>query len=146
MRTISTFKSEIFATIVSTLALVVVLQVNSLAEEKKSPTKPKQKPIVTLTIDYGDGMQKRFPIIPWKEKMTVIDAMEWADKHPRGIGFSSRGKGATKLINQIDDLKNGGGQKKNWIFRVNDKMADRSCGVFPLKEGDRVLWRFEEYK
>lgn len=146
MRTISTFKRQNFATIVGTLALVVLLQVNSGGEEKKAPTKTKQKPIVTLTIDYGDGMQKRFPSIPWREKMTVVDAIEWADKHPRGISFASRGNGATKLINQIDDLKNGGGQKKNWIFRVNDKMADRSCGVFPLKQGDRVLWRFEEYK
>lgn len=129
-----------------TLALIAALQVNSMADEKKSPTEPKQKPIVMVTIDYGDGMQKRFPTIPWNQKMTVVDAMEWAGKHPRGIKFSSRGKGATTLIHQIDDLKNGGGQKKNWIFRVNGKMADRSCGVFLLKEGDRVLWRFEEYK
>ena len=101
---------------------------------------------VELTFDYGDGMQKRYPTLPWKDGMTVFDALTWAEKHPRGIKISSRGKGSTRLVSQIDDLKNGSAGKKNWIFRINDKLADRSCGVFKLKAADRILWKFDEYK
>ena len=39
---------------------------------------------VTLTVDYGDGVEKKFKSIPWQEGMTILDAMEFAQKHPRG--------------------------------------------------------------
>ena len=139
-------KRQIFAAIVLSLALCSLQTVKSETDAKKKAAPPKQKPIVVLTIDYGDGMQKRFPTIPWKEKMTVVDALQWADRHSRGIEFTSRGKGATLLVSKIDDLKNGSEDKKNWVFRVNGKLADRSCGIFPVKRGDRILWKFEEYK
>ena len=78
--------------------------------------------------------------------MTVMDALKWADKHPRGIQFSVRGKGATAIVTRIDDLKNTGGKGKNWVYRVNGKLGDRSCGVFLVKPGHRILWKFERYK
>src|SRR6187399_3102774 len=40
---------------------------------------------VQLTIDYGDGSQKTFTAIEWKEKQTVFDVLQAAEKHPRGI-------------------------------------------------------------
>jgi hypothetical protein len=139
-------KRRIPAATLLTLVLVLAPQVKSETElEKKRDTQPK-KPIVILTIDYGDGAQKRFPTIPWKKEMTVLTTLEWAAKHPRGIAFQLRGKGATTLISKIDDLKNSGADEKNWIFRVNDELGDRSCGVFPVKVGDRILWRFERYQ
>lgn len=126
------------------------------ARKTDSETNAKQTASVVLTIDYGDGMQKRFPQLPWKDGMTAFEALRWSAKHPRGISLKSRGKGATTLVLQIDDLKNGepgnqadgssGKSKKNWIFRVNDQIADRSCGVFKLKAGDRILWKFDEYQ
>jgi hypothetical protein len=120
-------------------------------ETQKAPSKEKNEAKrlsqVELTIDYGDGMQKRFPVLKWREGLTVFNTMQEADKHPRGISMKSRGRGATRMVTQIDDLKNGGGgKKKNWIFRVNGELADRSCGVFKLKPGDRVLWKFEQYQ
>ena len=126
------------------------------ANEASATTGSAKTTSVVLTIDYGDGMQKRFPQIPWKDGTTVFDALQWADKHPRGIALKSRGKGATRLVQQIDDLKNGGfgkkvdgsvdKRKKNWIYRVNGELADRGCGVFKLKAGDRILWKFDEYQ
>ena len=77
--------------------------------------------------------------------MNVLDAMQWADKHPRGIEFAKRGRGETTLVTQIDDLKNQGGQK-NWIYRVNGKMGDRSCAIFPIEPGDAILWKFQQYR
>lgn len=123
-----------------------------LAPNTRSETQPEKeeaaarKPVVILTVDYGDGAQKRFPAIPWQEDMTVLSALEWAAGHPRGIKFSASGKGATTLVSKIDDLGNQGGRKKNWIFRVNDKLADRSCGVFSVNPSDRILWKFERYR
>lgn len=135
------------------LAVVFLLapQVKSLSRADEQQATPgasakKQTAVVTLTVDYGDGAQKRFPAIPWKAKMNVVNALDWAGKHPRGIKFTQRGRGALTMITQIDDLKNGGADDRNWVFRVNDKLGDRSSGIFELKAGDRVLWKFERYK
>jgi hypothetical protein len=109
------------------------------AEEKPSA-------IVKLTVDYGDGCEKSFTRLAWTSSMTVLDAMRLAAKHPRGIEFRQRGKGATAILTQIDDLKNEGARQRNWIYRVNGKLGDRSFGVFQLQPEDTVLWRFETYR
>lgn len=101
---------------------------------------------VEVTIDYADGAQKRYPKIPWKEEFTVFDALVWVDKHPRGIKLTSRGKNALAFVSQIDDLKNGDRENRNWIFYVNGKQADRGCGAVKLRPKDKILWRFEHYK
>ncbi|MFO0902437.1 MAG: DUF4430 domain-containing protein [Pirellulales bacterium] len=99
------------------------------------------KSTIELTIDYGDGVQKRFPRLPHRTGMTVLDALQDAQKLPRGIRFEHRGSGETAFVSKIDDLANEG-RGKNWTYRVNDKRADRSCGVYPLVAQDRVLWKF----
>lgn len=100
---------------------------------------------VTLVIDYGDGVQKHFVNIACKGGSTVLDVLESAKRHPRGIQFSYRGKGATAFLTQIDDLKNEG-RGNNWIFHVNGKVADRSFAVFQVKPSDKVLWKFGKYR
>ena len=132
-------------TSLSILALFV-LATRTAAQPAESIKGPKGNQPVILTVDYGDGAQKRFPSIPWKKSMTVLEAMRWADKHPRGIDFAERGRGETTLVTQIDDLKNQGGSQKNWIYRVNGKMGDRSCAVFPIEPGDTILWKFQRYQ
>ena len=137
-------KRRILAATLLTLGLAVLA--HSDTERKPSPAEPK-KPNVRLTVDYGDGAQKCYPRIPWSKKMTAFDATRWAAQHPRGIKLVKRGQGSTTLVTQIDDLKNGGGgDAKNWIFRVNGKMGDKSCAVFSVRPGDRILWSFERYK
>lgn len=78
--------------------------------------------------------------------MTVLDALRWADDHPRGIDFVKRGRSDRTLVTQIDDLKNQGGGRNNWIYRVNGKLGDRSCAVSPLDPGDTILWKFQPYR
>ena len=145
MPSIQQKKRRIVALAIISLALAWGSNVNSETEIKPKPSK-QPTAVVVLTIDYGDGAQKRYPTIPWVKNMTVLSALNWASKHPRGIEIQSRGKGATTLVTKIDDLKNQGGRGENWVFRVNDKLAERSCGVFPLKQGDRILWKFERYQ
>ncbi len=100
-------------------------------------------PQIRIVIDYGDGVEKHFTALPWKEGMTVFDAMQAAKSHPRGVTFRHRGSGATAFLLQIDDKENQG-REGNWVYRVNDKLAERSFGAQELKAGDAVLWKFEK--
>jgi hypothetical protein len=111
----------------------------SAAQESQAKT-------VRLIVDYGDGVEKHFAAIPWKPAMTVLDALELASRHPRGVKFKYTGAEATAFVTEIDELKNEGGGKRNWTYRVNDKLGERSSGVVELKDSDRVLWRFGKYR
>jgi hypothetical protein len=115
--------------------LLFVLPVVASAEE------PAAK--VEVVVNYGDGVEKRFTAVSWKEEMTVLDAMKHAQNHPRGIKIEYRGSGATAFLTQIDDLKNEG-SGRNWIYRVNGELATRSFAIQELKRGDAVLWSFEK--
>src|SRR4030095_712059 len=96
---------------------------------------------VELTIDYGDGVQKVFRALEWKEGLTVLGALEQAARHPRGIKFEHRGAGATAFVTSIDDQKNEGAGR-NWTYEVSGKRPDKSCGVWALRAGDTVLWQY----
>lgn len=100
---------------------------------------------VTVVIDYGDGVQKHFTTIAWKQGLTVFDAMKAAQEHPRGIRFEYKGKGATAMLTKIDDLANEG-RGRNWMYRVDGEKADDSFGAHTLSSRSSVLWKFEEYR
>ena len=59
---------------------------------------------VKVTIDYGDGVQKVFLALPWREKMTVLTALQEAEKHPRGIKVTHQGSGERVLVTAIDGV------------------------------------------
>lgn len=109
------------------------------AQEKTAPK------TVTLTVDYGDGVKKVFSEIPWKEKLTVFAALEEAVKHPRGVKVKTTGRGSTTMVIAIDELTNTGSER-NWLFRVNGDLGDRSSALVELAPGDAVLWQFAEYE
>jgi len=97
---------------------------------------------VRLMIDYGDGSQKAFTSLAWKEKMTVFDALKAAEKHPHGIKVTHTGSGAGVFITAIDDLTNEGAAGRNWRYTVNDQPAGVGAGAMELKAGDAIVWRF----
>lgn len=111
----------------------------------ESGQQPVASPTVRVVVDYSDGAEKHINAIAWKAGMTVLDAMDAAGKHPHGIAMKFRGKGATALLTRIDDVENEGAGR-NWVYRVNGKMADRGMGVFELQSGDAILWKFEKYR
>jgi len=132
----------------SLLCLVLlVIGVSMIRCGETVPVRAADEPpkTVALVIDYADGVQKHFPQMRWKDGMTVLDLLEAAQKHPRGIRFEYRGRGATAFLLQIDDLKNEG-RGRNWVYRVNGKLADRSFAVQKLEARDRVVWEFGEYR
>jgi hypothetical protein len=114
----------------------------SAAEE---PKKAETTPTVTVIVDYGDGVQKHFTALAWKEGQTVLDALRSAEAHPRGIQLEVSGTGAKAFLMKIDNLENEG-RGRNWIYRVNGKKADSGMGVRQLAAGDSVLWSFEKYR
>ena len=125
--------------------LSIVSIVSCILPQQQSAQADDSSKTVTLVIDYGDGVQKHFSNIVWKGGWTVLNVLESAKRHPRGIQFSYRGKGATAFLTQIDDLKNEG-RGKNWIYHVNGEVAKRSFAIFQVKPSDKVLWKFGEYR
>jgi len=103
------------------------------------------RPAVSLVVDYGDGVELRFRELPHRAGMTVLDALAAAGKHPRGVKFVQRGRGATAMITEIDGLRNDP-SGKNWLFSVNGKSAEVGSGAYELKAGDAVLWEFKPYE
>jgi hypothetical protein len=120
------------------LIALPLLTAGSLAAEPKPPT-------VRLVVDFGDGVQTHFTALPWSAEMTVLDALVAAQKHPHGITFAQRGRGASTLITQIADLKNEG-SGKNWLFSVNGETSTEGAGTRQLERGDAVLWEFKAYE
>ena len=135
-------------------ALLIVLVVAMLiaspfaAESRAQNTTPagRKDNWVRVIIDFGDGVEKHFVRLPWQEKMTAWDATLVADQHPRGVDIHHRGKGDTLFVLQIDDVKNEGGDGRNWIFHVNDEVGGRGAAVSSVAAGDTVIWRFEKYR
>ena len=101
---------------------------------------------VKLIVDYGDGVQKHFTQLPHKDGLTVLGVTELAGKHKRGIQAKVRSSGSTAFLTQIDNVANEGGGGRNWVFRVNDKLGDRSCGIYKVNSGDTITWRFQKYE
>jgi hypothetical protein len=102
---------------------------------------------VELVIDYGDGAQKRFTRIPHQDGITALAVLRFAAKHPRGVTLASTGSGSAALVTGIDDLSNeAGASGKNWLYRINGKLADKSCDAYVLSPGDVILWKFEKYE
>lgn len=123
--------------------LVLVVLFGQLAQAGLLAADP--RPAVSLSIDYGDGVELRFRELPYRAEMTVLDALTAAGKHPRGVKLVQRGRGATAMITEIDGLKNDP-SGKNWIFSVNGKTAEVGAGAYELQAGDAVLWEFKLYE
>ncbi|MFM8251467.1 MAG: DUF4430 domain-containing protein [Planctomycetota bacterium] len=133
------------------LAVVVCLAPAAFADDspaaaqKSEAAKGDTATTVELVIDYGDGVQKRFTRLTPTPQMTILDVLQAAQKHPRGIKFEYRGKGETGFLTRIDDVANEG-RGRNWIFRVNNKLGERSFAVEPVRAGDVVSWSFAKYQ
>jgi hypothetical protein len=117
---------------------------SSLVSESNSS---QETETVKLTIDFGERRPKRvIENIAWSEGMTVFEAMRQARRLDREFAFRHRGSRDTLFILAIDRVENQGACGDNWIFRVDDKLGDRSCGVYPVAAGQHIVWQFGDYK
>jgi hypothetical protein len=134
------------------LLVLAIVGCNRAEEAKRAGTATWQAvegmPAVELTIDYGDGLEKRFARIPHEDGMTVLAALDAAASHPRGIKFEKAGLGEAAMLTAIDGVANEGGagsDGRNWLYRVDGKLATVSFDAYTLEPGDVILWRFEKY-
>ena len=127
------------AGLLAVLALLGALSAFAAQTEQKT---------IRLVVDYGDGVEKHFTAIRWSEGMTVLDAMDLAKASPHGITFEHSGTGGSAFLSKIDDLENqgGGASARNWMYRVNDKLATKGIGVYELRPTDEVRWKFRTLK
>jgi len=133
-------------------ALLVISTFVPEAQAWQAPAteKPQAKTAtgVELSIRFADGKTRRFEPIAWHEGMTVLDLMQSCKgSDGKALKFEHRGSGATAFLTSIDGVANESGRgSKAWIFRVNDKLGNRSFGTTELKPGDTVLWHFGKYE
>ena len=108
-----------------------------------------KSPVVKVIISFGDGLMWTYENIEHKQGMTVLDAMNAVKtrKH-HALEFAYQGRGQNAFLNSLAGMENEGGGKssKNWFYRINDKLGNKSFGIAELQAGDTVLWHFGKYE
>ena len=118
-----------------------ILQKTEAAAEEEKP----QLQTVTLRIDYGDGFEKVYGSIEWRDGLTISDMMQHASQHAHPTKFQTRGKDATAFLSSIDGIENQGFRKKSWVFYVNGELGSASYAIARLVASDSVLWRYQKF-
>ncbi len=130
----------------SLAALLIAPPHASLARQPLSTTTDTLFRSLRLVIAYGDDVEKHYNLLRWTSGMTVLDALTLArDKPPPlGLPFLSVGADDSAFVRSIDGLTNEGGRPgdRNWIYKINDQTADRSCGLATLQPGDTISWLY----
>ena len=130
------------------LCLVCSCQQTSetLPANKKSDSNGATPQTITLTIVYP-GDRPRFEYKPdWTSGLTVFDLLNRAaDAGDGGLEIRSRGAGETAFVEAIGGVVNEGADGDNWIYVVNEQLADKGAGVYELSPGDQVLWKYGDY-
>lgn len=129
------------------ISLVLGLAVSvSLARYQPQTTGDHMFRSVQLVVSYGDDVEKRWGMLRWTQGMTALDAMKLAAAKPvpLGLAFDSVGTGERAFVKAIDGLTNEGGKpgQRNWVFSINDRRGDRSCGATVLEAGDTLTWTY----
>jgi len=101
-----------------------------------------------LHIVFGDGTEKQFSSLPWRSGLTVAQALDLAAERPPGLNYAHRGNGTGALLTRIDAQTNEGpgDDSRNWIYRINGRLADKSYAAYVLQPGDVILWTFSKYE
>jgi Domain of unknown function (DUF4430) len=97
---------------------------------------------VSLVVDFGVDRVLRFAAVPWHKGMTIEDLLAAVGKLPGSPKIAKQGSGPSALLTRIGEQANEGAGGRNWTYRVNDQLGDRSFAVYQLQPGDRVLWKF----
>ncbi len=121
----------------------------SRAQETPAPAKPStDKATVELAVRFADGRTREFEAVAYRKDMSVADLMNAVKANKANdFRFEHKGAGETAFLLSIDGVENRSGQSKDfWIYRVNEKLGDRSFGAYILKPGDKVLWHFGKYQ
>lgn len=104
---------------------------------------------VKISINFGDGLVWTFDSIVHQPGMTVLEAMNTLKSRKNApLAFEYQGSGQNAFLNSIGGVENQGGGRtdKNWFYRINDKLGNKSFGIAEVHPGDHVLWHFGKYE
>ncbi len=102
---------------------------------------------VTLELHFPQKKEvRKFKPVAWKDGQTVFEVLEALRKREEEFEFKYRGKGSTLFVFEIAGVENEGGRGNNWVFLVDEKVADRSAGVMKVEKGAKIVWRYGSYK
>ena len=100
--------------------------------------------MVALEIDFGNGARREYAALPYRDDMTVGDALRLARDFGPGLAFTHQGEGELSFLTSLDGVANQGAGGRFWLYQVDGERADVSYEVQPLSAGQRVLWQFKE--
>jgi len=95
---------------------------------------------VALEVDFGDDKPSKQIDVVCSPNSTVLLSLERAEQLDKLV-FESKGSGETAFVTTIDGVGNDA-QGKNWIYRVNGELGDKSAGILSVKPGDKISWIF----
>ncbi len=129
--------------ITATLAVFVLAFVGC----DSSPLPSESKTVagtVDLKVNFNSDKKPISVAIPCSSESTVFSILERA-KNLGDVKFEATGSGETTFVSSIGGVANAGASGDNWVYRVNGKLGDKSCGAFEVKPGDKIEWRFGKY-
>lgn len=91
---------------------------------------------VTFVFDFGDGTPQTVEVEDISSGQTVLDGLERID----APNIVVSGSGQNAFVTSIGDKDTVGSE--GWSYKVNDKWADRSVGVYEIEPGDVVTWSY----
>lgn len=98
---------------------------------------------VTISVLGQEAAEVVDVPVVWREGMTVWDVLQQVEPQ---LEVDSTGQGETLFVQSIGGRQNLGAAGDNWVYRVNGKLGDRSCAVYPVEAGDQVIWSFGKYE
>ncbi len=93
---------------------------------------------VILEVIGGSSAPKSIDVVCSPDS-TVLMTLERAQQMGE-LKYESIGSGETTFVKAIDGITNEGSDGKNWIYRVNGKLGDKSAGIYTVAPGDRISW------
>lgn len=100
--------------------------------------------VISFNGHHPENQRQEFQT-DYESGMTVFSAMQTARQNDQ-FEFQSKGSGETAFITSIDGISNLGAGNDNWIYRVNGKVIQISCGVCEIAPSDEIEWRLGEYE
>jgi hypothetical protein len=100
---------------------------------------------IVLKITMDDETAE-FEMTAFDGDLSIADIMKKIAETEKEFRYKSRGRGDTFFVTEINGRKNEGARGRNWIFKVNGKLGNKSAGSFKIKAGDKVEWNFQKYQ
>ncbi|TWT78100.1 hypothetical protein Pla123a_08890 [Posidoniimonas polymericola] len=121
-------------------AVVLWNTIRSSPNVKPAPTNGpvEGEVVVELNVEGQPPLERAVPPVGGNALSALQAAGEASDAFRPDVS----GSGSSAFVEAVGGVGNEGFGGRNWTFEVNGRPADRSAAITPVKDGDRVLWKF----